>query len=268
MLLEHELYIIMIDGRHPAVRERAVTAVDLMHKLGGDHGSEEWRFADACQEVLIHGFVNPAAVFCTMHWSELRLLIQEEYLQPNFLVAAEVGARDMLLFQSYCWHLAVELKKRYNRYELMKSSVHLATHLVSKRTSSLIDEPEDTVAMLVEITRSVGFWLDRAGGPYGDRGTDGDGETSTSSQVFRSRVIDIAIKLPMFVRWSELLRLELRMEQIKQRYAGYKRMVKLGEPTDSRYATFGCSVLKQKLIHNHRPKQLRDALQQFADEMP
>lgn len=243
LLVEHELYIIMIDGRHPAVRERAVTAVDLLHSLGGDHGSEEWRFADACQEVLVHGFVDSAAVLCTMHWTELRLLVQEEYLQPNFLVAAEVGAREMLLFQSYCWHLAVELKKRYNQYELMKSSVHLATHLISKKTSSLTDEPEDTVDMLVEVTRSIGFWVDRAGGPYGGKDSDGDGEASTPSQVFRFRVIDIAIKLPMFVRWSELLRLELRMEQIKQRYANYKRMVKLGEPTDSRYATYEPNIM-------------------------
>ncbi|KAJ3553818.1 hypothetical protein NM688_g3415 [Phlebia brevispora] len=247
---EQELYVLMIDGRHRSVRERAVTAVDLLDRLGGDHNADEWRFANACQEVLVHGYINSDAIICIMPWTELRLLIQEEYLQHNFLVIAEVEAHEISPFESYSWHLAVELRKRYSRYELMKSSLALATHLLGNKLGSLTEDPADVIDILVAATRAVGFWIERSGGPLGDVSPEVIADNSNPSQVFRTRVVDLAIGLPAYKRWSQLVRLELRMEQIKQRYIAYKQMVRHDEPTDS------------------RPQRLRDALQYFAAEMP
>lgn len=203
---------------------RAITAVNLLETLGGDNHAPEWVFANAIQKVLIHGYIDPKAILHIVPWTQFKAMLQDEYLQRDFLVPMESLSIGSTFLHDYSWHLAVSLRKRYGRYGLTRSAVALSTHVLSRYIASADHDSAEIVNTMITFIIAVGLWMDRPGGPH----NPDNGQESVYSQIFRGRIVDMLIRSPHFKEWNELVRLELRMEQIMKRYEVYKKTVAHG----------------------------------------
>ena len=107
-----QMYIIVIDGRDPVVARRARTAVEELERVGG-YSQEDYTFAKASQEVLIHGYIDQQAILGVVPWHLMQHVLPPEYLSTAFSkVTSQSSATSTSPYRDYAWNLAAQLYQK------------------------------------------------------------------------------------------------------------------------------------------------------------
>ncbi|KAJ3554944.1 hypothetical protein NM688_g2844 [Phlebia brevispora] len=81
---EENFVISVIDARHETLRDRLMLTIDGLKEKGGDHDRDSfsWLTSWSHQEVLVHGYIDYAAVVARVPWIQVKNLLVPEYLTP------------------------------------------------------------------------------------------------------------------------------------------------------------------------------------------
>lgn len=164
-----ELHLIVIASGHPLVRERSLTAIELLDDHVGSQvdGLKEARsFANVAQEVLIHGLIPCDAVISTVPFSTLAAILPDEY-RTEAASSATRSWKTRGTFSDYRKTMACSLRERYCGHNI-KAELDLAIYIVGQRPSVLTEDPEVTIASIINIVDSAVMWLTRVDTPVDD----------------------------------------------------------------------------------------------------
>ena len=100
----------------------------------------ERNFANASQEVLIHGYVNSDAIICSWIWPMFKERLPEDYLDTSFSASVHGEPQP---FRDYTWNLAAALNKSFPGERVtMGPAVGLAIWLLQEKIEQPTAEQE------------------------------------------------------------------------------------------------------------------------------
>ena len=140
---EKYFVVSVIDPRHPSLRDRLMLTIDGLDRRGADHTKVYWKIPWVGQEVLVHGYIDDAAVVARVPWLRLRQLVHPDYLTT--LTPGSSANYDA--FRSYCYRFRAALTNGW-RYTAAQDAVHLAMGIFEIRLKDAPPRNEEELASL------------------------------------------------------------------------------------------------------------------------